>query len=186
MQINQRLLYILSLLFVWGAPLHATGDSPTLSIDDSTLAYNEDQFPYPAIDAAVTVNSEATDSIGIKDFDESSIEFTTDSLDLLADGVKVGDLNRFDARAFGNDDLVVTLNSNATNAIVLAILQQTRFHVNTSEPGTATRTVTVTVTVTVEDTDSDTASDSRLISVTARNDKPVLSTTPTDPDIFYA
>ncbi|MHA6493530.1 DUF4347 domain-containing protein [Pseudomonas borbori] len=75
----------------------------------------------------------------------------------------------------GTNDLVVTLNSNATPAAVQALVRNLTYaNTNTADPSTSTRTVRVTV----NDGDGGTSSNTDVtVSVTAVNDAPTLAAT---------
>jgi VCBS repeat-containing protein len=75
----------------------------------------------------------------------------------------------------GANDLVISLNANATPAAVQALVRNITYsNSNTTDPSTATRTVRVTV----NDGDGATSSNADIaVSVTGVNDAPTLSAT---------
>ncbi|MEQ9425360.1 MAG: DUF4347 domain-containing protein [Cyclobacteriaceae bacterium] len=163
-------------------------NAPTISIDNSTLAFTEDDGP-SQIDAAgtvsdadgdadwdggtltvqITANNEATDEISIPDNIVGTIN--TNGTDLRNGATVIGALSANEGTVTNGTTLTITFNSNATNALVQQTLRAISYQSTSNTPGTMNRTVTFTAT----DVNADSNNDTRTISVTAL-DPPSITT----------
>ncbi|WP_144394703.1 putative Ig domain-containing protein [Pleionea sediminis] len=151
---------------------------PTISIDNSTLAFTEGDGVTQVDSAAsisdadgdadwnggtlvaqITANNEAADQLSIPDNVVGTIN--TSGTNLLNGGTTIGTLSASEGTVTSGTALTITFNANATNALVQQTLQAIHYNNTSSTPGTGNRTVTFTAT----DTNAGSANDTRTISV---------------------
>ncbi|MGI9277944.1 MAG: DUF4347 domain-containing protein, partial [Endozoicomonas sp.] len=173
-------------------PAAVANTDPSISIDDATLPYIEDNAAIQ-VDAAATVNdddgdadwdggtltaqitanNEAADRLSISDTDGDGTAITVSGTNILANGTDIGDLSSSGGTVTNGTALTITFDSDATNAIVQEVLRSLRYDNTSDNPGTSNRTITITAT----DNDSGTNNDTRTVSVAAQNDAPTNSGT---------
>lgn len=168
-------------------------DPPSLTINDTTLAYAENNAA-TQIDASATLN----DPDGDADWNGGTLTIqitgnaeAADHLSIVgnvggihADGTALKDgttvIGTLSAEGGTvNDDtvLTITFNVNATNVRVQQVVQAIHYHNDSNDPGIGDRTITFTAT----DRHGGTASDTRTVAITAINDAPILTATPAAP-----
>ncbi len=171
-----------------------SNNEPAISVDNTSLAYTENdaatQLDHSAtlsdadgdadwnggtLVAQITANAEAGDEISIVDNVVGTIN--TDGTNLRDNTTVIGTLSASEGTVTNGTPLTITFNSNATNARVQQTLRAILYRNTSDDPGTSNRTVTLTAT----DNNAGSASDTRTISVTAINDAPSLSATPSNP-----
>ena len=166
---------------------------PTISIDNSTLAYIEGNTAMQ-IDAAgtvndddgdadwnggtlvaqITANAEATDEISISDTDGDAMAITVSGTNILSNGTSIGTLNTSGGTVTNGTALTITFDSDATNTIVQEVLQSLRYRNTSTTPGTSNRTITITA----NDTNGGSANDTRTVSVSTVAPAIPIVTTP--------
>ncbi|RKE03279.1 cadherin domain-containing protein [Marinifilum flexuosum] len=181
--------------FQYGDPI-SPNTTPTISINDNTLFYTENNAA-TLIDATasvndsdgdadwdgggltvqVTANSESADEISISDTDGDGTAITISGTNLLANGTDIGDLTASGGVVTGGTMLSIVFDSDATNANVQEVLQSLRYRNTSDDPGTANKTITINAT----DKNAANSSDTRTISIIAVNDEPVLISTGLNP-----
>jgi len=181
--------------FQYGDPI-SPNTIPTISINDNTLSYTENNAA-TLIDATasvndsdgdadwngggltvqVTANSESADEISISDTDGDGTAITISGTNLLANGTDIGDLTASGGVVTGGTMLSIVFDSDATNANVQEVLQSLRYRNTSDDPGTANKTITINAT----DKNAANSSDTRTISIIAVNDEPVLISTGLNP-----
>ncbi|PXX97154.1 hypothetical protein DF185_19245, partial [Marinifilum breve] len=169
---------------------------PTISVDNSTLSYTENNAA-TLIDATasvndadgdadwngggltvqVTANSDSADEISISDTDGDGTAITISGTNLLANGTDIGDLTTSGGVVTGGTMLSIVFDSDATNANVQEVLQSLRYRNTSDDPGTVNKTITINAT----DKNAANSSDTRTISIIAVNDEPVLISTGLNP-----
>ncbi|CAL2105141.1 Lumazine-binding domain-containing protein [Tenacibaculum sp. 190524A02b] len=158
---------------------------PTISIDNSTLAYVEGTAAVQ-IDAAgtvndpdgdadwnggtlvvqITANNEAADVLSISDIDGDGTAITISGTNIFSNGVDIGDLSTSGGSVTNGTALTITFDSDATNANVQEVLQSLRYRNISANPITSNRTITITAT----DSNTASANDTRTVSVTSTPD----------------
>ncbi|WP_051280852.1 cadherin-like domain-containing protein [Anaerovorax odorimutans] len=160
---------------------------PTISIDNSSLSYTENE------DATqIDANATASDADGDCDWDGGNLTIritsnnkASDELSIpivgsintnginLRDGTTVfGALNSSGGTVTNNTALTITFNSNATNALVQQTLRAISYRSTSENPSTSNRTITFTLT----DGNSGSVSDTRTVEVSAVDDAPTIVT----------
>ncbi|MCW8331524.1 Ig-like domain-containing protein, partial [Photobacterium sp. SDRW27] len=172
----------------------ATNEAPTITINDTNLAYIENDAAIQ-IDASatlsdedgdadwdngklmvqITANNEAGDELSISDNIVGSIN--TDGTNIRDNTTVIGTLSASEGTVTNDTALTVTFNSNATNVLVQQVLRAIHYRNTSDDPVTSNRTITFTAT----DKNDAVASDTRTIVFTAANDQPTLSATGRDP-----
>lgn len=169
--------------------------APTLSIDNSTLAYTENDSA-TQIDASATIsdadgdadwdggtlvaqitaNNESGDELSIDDTDGDGTAITISGTNILANGTDIGDLSVSGGIVTNGTALTITFDADATNTSVQEVLQSLRYRSTSDAPGTSDRTITITAT----DKNSGSASDTRTVEVSSADDAPTVASVPTD------
>ncbi|REE02117.1 Ig-like domain-containing protein [Marinoscillum furvescens] len=168
----------------------APNTAPTVSLDNSTLAYTENaaatlidplgtvsdpdgdaDWDGGTLSVQITANNEASDELSIDDQDADGTTITISAIDILANGTDVGDLNEAGGIVNNGAILTVTFDPDATNAIVQEVLQSFRYRNTSDDPSELDRTITVIAT----DNSIESTNDTRTVSVTAVNDAPTIS-----------
>ena len=163
----------------------ASNNNPTISIDNTSLSYTENDpavqiDPSATIDdtdgdgdwdggtlaVQITANAEAADEISIPDNVVGTIN--TDGTNLQNGVTVIGVLSASQGTVTNNSALTVTFNSNASNELVQQTVRAVHYRNSSDNPGTANRTVRFTVT----DNNMGSNSDTRTIAVVAQNDNP--------------
>ncbi len=169
--------------------LLSTNTTPTISIDDSMLNFTENSavtqvdgtatvndadgdadWDGGTLTAQITANAEAADELSIPDNVVGTIN--TSGTNLLNGGTTIGTLSVSEGTVTNNSRLMITFNSNATNALVQQVLRAIHYRSTSDNPGTLNRTLTFTAT----DVNASSANDTRTVGVTGSNDAPTLST----------
>ncbi|SMO88302.1 DUF4347 domain-containing protein, partial [Gracilimonas mengyeensis] len=169
-----------------GAPVN---DNPTISIDNTKLAFTEGdaaaqidpagtvndpngdaEWNGGTLQAQITANNEAGDEISISDTDGDGTAITVSGTNIFANATDIGDLSVSGGVVTNGTALTITFDADATNAIVQEVLQSLRYRNTSDNPGTSNRTVTLTAT----DKNAGSNNDTRTISVATTNDAPVL------------
>ncbi|MBI9091737.1 MAG: hypothetical protein JEZ12_21210 [Desulfobacterium sp.] len=186
-------------VLVYSATAPISGNSsPAISIANTTISFTEGGAAIQIDNAAtlsdadgdadwnggtlkvqITGNAEAGDEISISDTDGDGTVITISGTNILAGGTDVGDLSASGGVVAGGTALIITFDSDATNAIVQEVLQAVHYKNTSDSPGTSNRTITVIAT----DKNNGSANDTRTITVTAENDSPTdisLSSTSVD------
>ena len=171
-----------------------TTSTPTISINNSTLAYTENDAA-TKIDASgtvsdangdadwnggtlevqITANNEAADEISIPDNVVGTIN--TSGTTILNATTAIGTLSASEGTVTNGTILTITFNASATDALVQQVLQALHYRNTSNDPGRSNRTITITAT----DKNAANDSDTRTIRVTAINDEPTLTASELDP-----
>ncbi|WP_299122103.1 T9SS type A sorting domain-containing protein [uncultured Tenacibaculum sp.] len=184
---NQQIVFD---LVVTGA---APNTDPTISIDNTVLAYTEgntatqidatatvndsdgdSDWDGGTLVAQITANAEAADEISISDTDGDGTAITTSGTNILANGIDIGDLSTINGTVTNGTALTITFDSDATNAILQEVLQSLRYRNTSTTPGTSNRTITITAT----DKNTASANDTRTVSVSSVPTATPVVTTP--------
>lgn len=163
----------------------ASNQTPVISIDNTNLAYTEN-------DAATQIDGAATasDADGDSDWDGGTLEVQISSNSESADELSIpdnvvgtvntggtslkngstviGTLSASEGTVTNSTTLTVTFNANATNALVQQAVRAIHYRNTSDNPGTSDRTVTFTLT----DKNAASANDTRTIPISAQNDAP--------------
>ncbi len=139
--------------FTEGGGVTAIDASATLSDSDGDADWNGGTLV-----AQITANAEAADTISIGTGQGLSVSGTA----LMSGGTQIATLSVSGGSVNNGTALTITLNSNATNALVQQALRSLEYNNTSAVPGTSNRTITVTAT----DNNAASVNDTRTISVT--------------------
>lgn len=162
---------------------------PYITVDNSTLAYNEDDAAMQidaaatvadvdgdgdwdggTLDVQITANAEAADEITIADNVVGSIN--TNGTNIRNASTVIGSLSASEGTVTNGTKLIITFNSNATNVLVQQVLKAIHYRNTSNDPGTSNRTITITA----NDKNAASASDTRTVSVISLdNDAPTIA-----------
>lgn len=173
--------------------------TPTIAIDNADLDYSENDAA-TQIDAAatltdadgdadwnggtlvvqITADSETADQLSIVDNAVGTIN--TSGTNLQNGSTVIGTLSAAEGTVTNGTALIITFNASATNALVQQVVRAIHYSNTSDDPGTANRTITFTA----ADKNGASASDTRIIAVTAVNDEPTLTATGSNPTFIQA
>jgi hypothetical protein len=146
--------------------IDAVNDAPVVTASTGTAAYAEDDATGVVVDPAVTV-----DDVDDTHLEGATIQITTNR-DASDDELTFSAQNGITQASWTAATGTLVLTGHAVEADYQAALRSIRFKADGDDPGDATRTVAFEVT----DGDDDSATDSRDVTVTPSNDKPVVLT----------
>ena len=162
---------------IGGAATYAENTAPRILVPTATVTDRDNaNFAGGRLTVQVTGNPNVDDRLGVRNEGTGADQISVDAANVIRNGVIIG--TQFGGN--GLTPLIINLTADATLAATQALLRNITFHTLGDNPSTLQRTATFTL----ADGDGGTsAARTKLINVTAINDRPVLggiSTTPVE------